>query len=285
MTRTNKIAAYLRIMRFDRPIGILLLLWPTLWALWIAARGVPPTKILIIFIIGVVLMRAAGCIINDYADRHFDGLVARTKNRPLVTGAVSVKGAITLFILLCLIAFILVCFLNKLTILLALVAVALACCYPFMKRFFAIPQLALGLAFSWSIPMAFAAVNNRVPLVAWLLFLATFFWIVAYDTQYAMVDRDDDIKIGIKSSAIFFGSYDRLWVVISQFAMLITLVVIGGLLGLNLFYYCALLLSAGLMIYQFCLIYRRKPANCFKAFLNNNWVGALIFIGVYFNFN
>ncbi len=275
-----QVAAYWRLMRFDRPIGILLLLWPTLWALWIAAKGVPNAVILTVFVLGVILMRATGCIINDFADRKIDTYVKRTQKRPLATGQVSEKEAIFLFTILCLIAFALVLLLNKLTILLASIGVVLAIIYPFMKRYTHFPQFVLGVAFSWGVPMAFAAQTGHVPLIAWLLFLAAALWTVAYDTQYAMVDREDDLKIGVKSTAILFGRFDRLIVGALQTTVLVFLVGLGIGLKLTMWYYLALIGVTCLMLYQQYLTRSREPASCFRAFLNNNWVGLLVFIGI-----
>ena len=275
---------YLRLMRFDKPIGILLLLWPTLWALWIAAHGVPRLKILIIFIIGVVVMRAAGCIVNDYADRDIDKYVQRTHKRPLTSGTVTVTEASGLFVILCLIALGLVLLLNKLVIGLAVVGILLAVIYPFLKRFTHLPQLWLGVAFSWGIPMVFAAQTGHVPSIAWLLFLTAVLWPIAYDTQYAMVDREDDFKIGVKSTAILFGRYDRLMIGLLQFAFIGLFIVLGLLLQLNFWFYLGVILATGLLVYQQILLHDRVPKNCFKAFLNNNWVGLVIFVGLLFSY-
>ena len=280
MANTQKINALLQLIRFDKPIGTLLLLWPTLWALWIAAGGVPDYDVLAIFIIGTFLTRSAGCIINDLADRQMDGGVARTNNRPLVTGAVSEKEAMALFVALMLLAFVLVLFTNTLTIGLSLGAVLLASCYPFMKRYTHLPQVVLGAAFSWGIPMAFAAQLERLPTALWLLYLGNLLWTVAYDTKYAMVDREDDLKIGIKSSAILFGEHDRLMVGILQVLCLLCLYLAGQAFGLGLYYNLSLLAAAGLFGYHLYLIRHRQPEACFKAFLHNNWVGMVIFAGV-----
>ena len=280
MANTQKINALLQLIRFDKPIGTLLLLWPTLWALWIAAGGVPDYGVLAIFIIGTFLTRSAGCIINDLADRQMDGGVARTNNRPLVTGAVSEKEAMALFVALMLLAFVLVLFTNTLTIGLSLGAVLLASCYPFMKRYTHLPQVVLGAAFSWGIPMAFAAQLERLPSALWLLYLGNLLWTVAYDTKYAMVDREDDLKIGIKSSAILFGEHDRLMVGILQVLCLLCLYLAGQAFGLGLYYNLSLLAAAGLFGYHLYLIRHRQPEACFKAFLHNNWVGMVIFAGV-----
>lgn len=280
----ERINRYLELMRFHKPIGILLLLWPTLWALWIAARGLPNLFVLFVFICGVILMRAAGCVINDFADRHFDGAVERTKNRPMVQGRVSEKEALILFTVLCALAFGLVLLMNTLTIQLAVVAAILAASYPFMKRFTHWPQLVLGLAFSWGIPMAFAAQTGKVPMIAWLLFFTAVLWTIAYDTQYAMVDRDDDLIIGIKSSAILFGRYDCIMIISIQIVVLLLLTLIGWILHLNIWYFLGLIITAGLLFYQSILIRDREKDRCFRAFLNNNWVGLVIFAGIFLSY-
>lgn len=271
---------YLALIRFDKPIGTYLLLWPTLWALWLAADGVPDIKLLVIFILGTFLMRSAGCVINDYADRHIDGHVQRTAGRPLATGALSSKQAISCFILLCSLAFILVLFTNWLTLFLSVVAVLLASIYPFMKRHTHLPQLVLGLAFSMSIPMAFAAQTGELPRQLWLLYIANVLWTLCYDTFYAMVDREDDIKIGVKSTAILFGDDDKAITGLLQLMVLFIFLLAAKPFELGLFYYLSLAVSAGLFIYQQRLISQRQKAHCFKAFLNNNWVGMAIFIGI-----
>ncbi|NOY71097.1 MAG: 4-hydroxybenzoate octaprenyltransferase [Gammaproteobacteria bacterium] len=281
MLQRAQITQYAHLMRLDRPIGILLLLWPTLWALWIAGEGMPGFSILITFIIGVVVMRSAGCVINDFADRKIDPHIARTQNRPLAAGLVSPKEAIMLFVALCFVAFIMVLFfLNTLTILLSIVAVLLASLYPFMKRYTYLPQFVLGAAFAWAIPMAFAAELGTVPAIAWLLFLITVLWTVTYDTMYAMVDRADDLKIGVKSTAILFGRADRLIIGVLQVLVLSLLIVVGLLLDLNIIYFITLSIASGLMIYQQTLIYERAAKGCFKAFLNNNWFGLVVFVGI-----
>ncbi|MFK3709182.1 4-hydroxybenzoate octaprenyltransferase [Leclercia adecarboxylata] len=276
----NKLLAYHRLMRTDKPIGALLLLWPTLWALWVATPGLPPLWILAVFVAGVWLMRAAGCVVNDYADRKFDGHVKRTANRPLPSGDVTEKEARTLFVVLVLLSFLLVLTLNTMTILLSVAALALAWVYPFMKRYTHLPQVVLGAAFGWSIPMAFAAVSESVPLSCWLMFLANILWAVAYDTQYAMVDRDDDLKIGIKSTAILFGRQDKLIIGILQVAVLGLMVAIGYLNQLNGAFYAAVAAAGVLFIYQQKLIANRERDACFKAFLNNNYVGLVLFVGL-----
>jgi len=271
---------YYLLMRFDRPIGIFLLLWPTLWALWIAAEGIPDGWVLTVFVSGVVLMRAAGCVINDVADRDFDPYVSRTRGRPIAAGRVSVKEAMGLFIVLCLLAFALVLTMNNLTIMLAFAGVLLAAIYPFVKRYTHLPQVFLGMAFGWSVPMAFAAQTGTVPIVAWLLFIATVLWATAYDTMYAMVDRADDIRIGVKSTAILFGDADRIIIALIQGLLLLVLIMIGQRLALGTYFYAGLLIATVLLVYQQFLIQARVPDRCFRAFLNNNWLGAAVFAGL-----
>ena len=267
-------------MRLDKPIGILLLLWPTLWSLWLAAGGVPDITILVIFVLGTVLMRSAGCVVNDYADRKIDPHVARTKNRPLATGVVSTKEALLLAAGLSLCAFLLILPLNRLTLELAVFALFLAASYPFTKRFFAMPQAYLGVAFSFGIPMAFAAQTGELPSIVWLLMTANLLWVIAYDTEYAMVDRADDLKIGIKTSAITFGRFDVAGIMLCHAVFLGIMVGIGLLQKLGIAYYAGLVAAAGLIAYQYRLIHEREPAYCFKAFLHNNWVGAVVFAGI-----
>lgn len=276
----SKLLAFHRLMRTDKPIGTFLLLWPTLWALWLATSGVPPVWILAVFVAGVWLMRAAGCVVNDYADRKIDGHVKRTANRPMPSGAVTEKEARTLFVLLVVLAFLLVLTLNTMTILLSVAALALAWVYPFMKRYTHLPQVVLGAAFGWSIPMAFAAVSETVPLSCWLLFLTNILWAVAYDTQYAMVDRDDDLKIGVKSTAILFGRYDKLIIGILQLAVLALMVLVGWLNALGGVFYAAVAIAGALFIWQQKLIAGRERDACFKAFMNNNYVGLVLFLGL-----
>ena len=280
MANHPKTRALLQLIRFDRPIGTLLLLWPTLWALWIAAGGIPDFSLLAIFVAGTFLTRSAGCIINDLADRRMDGAVKRTSGRPLVTGAVTGKEELVLFVALVLHAFALVLFTNALTIALSLVAVLLASTYPFMKRYTHLPQVILGMAFSWGIPMAFAAQSGELPAALWLLFLGNLWWIVAYDTKYAMVDRDDDIPAGIKSTAILFGRHDRLAIAVLQLMCLLTLYLAGRAFALGAWFNLALLVCAGLFGYQQYLIRNRERDACFRAFLHNNWVGMAIFAGI-----
>lgn len=280
----DKIPDYLELIRFDRPIGTLLLLWPTLWALWLAAEGIPDLDLLVIFVVGTFLMRSAGCVINDYADRNIDGHVQRTNNRPLATGRISPKEALIFCALLCLLAFILVLFTNRKTIILSFAAVALAGCYPFMKRYTHLPQLVLGAAFSWGIPMAFAAQRDELPPQLWLLYVAVVLWTVAYDTFYAMVDRDEDIEIGVKSTAILFGSDDRLITATLQAFVIIILMLVGNEFELGYWYFIAVIAAGGLFGYQQYLIKQRNRDQCFKAFLNNHWVGAIIFAGIFFHY-
>ena len=271
---------YALLMRLDRPIGILLLLWPTLWALWIASGGNPDPMVLTVFVGGVVLMRSAGCVINDFADRDIDAHVWRTRDRPLAAGRIAPKEAIVLFVILAGSAFALVLLMNSLTIRLSFVGVGLAATYPFMKRYTHLPQAYLGLAFGWGVPMAFAAQTGEVPVVAWLLLLATLFWAVAYDTMYAIADREDDLKIGVKSTAILFGNADRLVIGVIQLSMLGILVVVGHSVQLGPAYYASLLIAIGLGVYQQMLIKDREPMRCLRAFKNNNWVGVSIFCGL-----
>lgn len=284
LTWRQRLREYGLLMRIDRPIGILLLLWPTLWALFIAARGMPDLLVLFVFSTGVFLMRSAGCVINDYADRDIDGHVERTRNRPLAQKRVSTKEAILLFVVLSLTAFALVLSMNTLTIMMSFVGAALAASYPFMKRFTHLPQIHLGAAFGWSVPMAYAAQAEAVPVEAWLLFLVTLLWTTAYDTMYAMVDREDDLKIGVKSTAILFGEADRVIIGALQFLVLLGLALIGYRIGAGIAFYCGLVVAAGFVIYQLILIKDRDRGLCFKAFLNNNWFGMAVFGGIFVNF-
>ena len=276
----ERLDLYEKLMRLDKPIGILLLLWPTLWALWIATEGRPPWALAWIFILGTVLMRSAGCVINDYADREFDRLVERTKDRPLTAGKVSTREALTLAIVLTLCAGVLILPLPKMVWALACVAVFLAVSYPFTKRFFAIPQAYLGIAFGFGIPMAFAAVNEYIPPFAWWMLVANVFWAIAYDTEYAMVDRDDDVKIGIKTSAITFGQFDVAAVMLCYGIALGILAWIGTELRYGYLYYAGLGVAAALALYHWTLIRGRERMACFKAFRHNNWLGAAIFAGI-----
>lgn len=284
MTLAERFTQYERLMRLDKPIGILLLLWPTLWALWLSSNGSPNWAILWIFTLGTVLMRSAGCVINDLADRNFDPHVERTRNRPLAAGLVSKKEALALFAALILLALLLIQRLNALTIQLSVAALFLAASYPFTKRFFAIPQAYLGIAFGFGIPMGFAAQTGAVPAVAWAMLVANVFWAIAYDTEYAMVDRDDDLKIGIKTSAITFGKYDILAVMLSYGATLAILAGVGFKLGLGWVYYAGLVAATGIAVYHYTLIRQRERAQCFKAFLHNTWFGAAVFAGIVLNY-
>lgn len=281
---SQRLPVYVRLMRIDRPIGTLLLLWPTWWALWLAAEGMPPFHLLLIFTLGVFLMRSAGCVINDVADRGFDGHVKRTAGRPLARGEANVREALWLCAGLCLAAFMLVLFTNRLTVLLACAALLLALGYPFAKRFTHLPQVVLGAAFGWSIPMAFAAVGGEVPRGAWLLFIANLLWTVVYDTFYAMVDRDDDIAIGVRSTAILFGEDDRLIIGLLQGSTVLTLALVGQQFELGYWYHIGLLTAAALFAWQQFLTRHRDRSACFAAFLNNNWVGAAIFGGLVLNY-
>lgn len=275
---------WIQLMRLDRPIGSMLLMWPTLWALWIAGKGTPSLKNIIIFVLGVYVMRAAGCVINDFADRDFDGAVERTRGRPLATGALTAKQAVVLFCGLGLTAFVLVLFLNRFTLMLSFGGLGLAMLYPFTKRFTYLPQLFLGAAFSWAIPMAFAAETASVPPLAWLLFIANLLWTVAYDTEYAMCDREDDLKIGIKSTAILFGDLDRLIIGVLQLLTLAALVLAGHRLGLTWPWYLGLAGMALCFVHQHLRIRYRERWPSFHAFLNNHWAGAFVFIGLYFHY-
>lgn len=275
-----KLKQYALLMRLHKPIGIFLLLWPTLWALWLASSGHPSVYIVGIFVLGVVVMRSAGCVINDLADQNVDKFVARTRERPLASGKVNTKDALILFSILMLIAFILVLFLNRFTILLSLVGAILATVYPLLKRVTHLPQLGLGLAFAWGVPMAFAAQNNEVTLITWQVFLTAAVWPFMYDTLYAMTDREDDLKIGVKSTAILFGKFDRMIVAVLQLILILLFIQMGYLFALKWPYFFAILGVGFLFCYQQWLIKNRNPEKCFKAFLNNNWVGMLIFIGI-----
>ncbi len=277
---SERLSLYAKLMRLDRPIGILLLLWPTLWGVWIAGNGQPAWHIVVIFALGTVLMRSAGCVINDYADRDFDKHVKRTQDRPITSGQVAPQEALWLAAGLSLAALLLILPLNMLTLLLSVPAVLLAASYPYTKRFFAIPQAYLGIAFGFGIPMAFAAQLNDVPAVAWWLLLANVFWCIAYDTEYAMVDRDDDLRLGIHSSALLFGQYDVAAVMACYGASLAILAGVGDTLHLGLVYYLGLSVAAGIAVYHYTLIRQRRREACFKAFLHNNWFGATVFTGI-----
>ena len=280
----QRLAAQLReyalLMRLDRPIGILLLLWPTLWALWIAGAGRPDPQVFLVFVAGVVLMRSAGCVMNDFADRRIDGHVARTRDRPLPRGAVAPLEALLLAGALGAIAFGLVLTMNRLTVLLALAGAVLTIAYPFLKRFTHLPQVWLGASFGWAVPMAFAAQTGGVPPLAWLMFIAVVLWAVIYDTMYAMVDRDDDLRLGVRSTAILFGDSDRHMIGAMQALLLIALWLVGRQADLGGWYLAALALAAGFSAWQQYLIRARRPEDCFRAFLNNNYFGMAIFIGI-----
>lgn len=280
LTVTPKFQAYWQLMRADRPIGTWLLLWPTLWALWFAAGGIPSIKNLVIFSLGVFLMRSAGCIINDFADRNLDGHVERTRERPLIRGIVSSKEALTLFAALLLVSFLLVLMTNKQTVLLSLVATFLASLYPFMKRYTFLPQAFLGAAFAWAIPMAFTAETGQLPAILWLLYFSTLCWVVAYDTLYAMVDRDDDLKVGIKSSAIMFGRFDKLITATLQIIFLVGLGIVGLYFQRSSIFYIGLALALLLVVKQQYEVRQRDKQACFKAFLDNHYIGMTIFIGL-----
>jgi len=277
---SRRLELYWRLMRLDKPIGIFLLLWPALWALWLAGNGKPDVLVSVVIVTGVVLMRAAGCVINDYADRDFDPHVKRTKLRPIAAGLVTPKEALWLFVVLCLVSFGLVLLTNPVTIALSVPGAFLAASYPFMKRYTYLPQAYLGLAFGWAVPMTFAAQTGGIPWVAWELYFATILWALVYDTMYAMVDREDDLKIGVKSTAILFGDLDRVLIAMLQTFVLLILFSVGKQSGLGMLYFLGLLIAAGLAAYQQFLIRERDPVNCFKAFLNNHWFGAAVFGGL-----
>ncbi len=280
----DRVRQYWLLGRFDKPIGILILLWPALWALWVASNGKPDLLVLIVICLGVVIMRAAGCVINDYADRAFDPHVERTKQRPIAAGKVTPKEALIVFVVLCLCAFSLVLLLNVYTIMLSFVAAFLAASYPFMNRYTHLPQAYLGIAFGWAVPMSFSAQINSIPAVAWVMYLAVVLWALVYDTMYAMVDKDDDLKIGVKSTAILFGAYDRHIMAVLQLIILGLLLVVGQMQQLGMPYYLGVVVAAGLSLYQQKLIFHRDKALCFKAFLNSNWFGMAVFVGLLFNY-
>jgi 4-hydroxybenzoate polyprenyltransferase len=284
MTLTERFTHYGRLIRIDKPVGTLLLLWPTLWALWIAAEGKPERTVLIVFVLGTFLMRSAGCAINDYADRDFDRHVERTQERPLTAGKITSAEALAIAALLALVAFALVWQLNRLTITLSVPALLIAASYPFTKRFFALPQAYLGVAFGFGIPMAFAAQLGHVPAVAWTMLAANIFWAIAYDTEYAMVDRDDDAKLGIHTAALLFGEYDVAAIMSCYAATLGILAWIGKSQGLGVVYYLGLIIAAGMMGYHYVLIRARGREACFRAFRHNNWVGGAIFAGIVANY-
>jgi len=276
----ERLLQYYYLVRLHRPIGIFLLLWPMLWALWIASEGKPDLLVLFVFVAGVVLMRSAGCAINDYADRDIDPHVSRTQDRPVAAGKVSPREALLVFVVLSLIAFALVWLTNRLTVYLSFGGALLAAVYPFTKRHTHLPQVVLGAAFAWAVPMAFAAQTGSVPKLAWLIYVITVIWAVIYDTMYAMVDREDDLKIGVKSTAILFGEADRLIILILQIMMFVALGLLGQRADLAEPYYYSLVLAGGFALYQQLLIRHREPSHCFRAFLNNNWIGAVIFAGL-----
>ena len=276
----TRLQLYLRLVRLDKPIGILLLLWPTLAALWLASGGHPPWNVVLIFTLGTVLMRSAGCAVNDYADRDFDRHVKRTAERPLTSGRIAGWEALLVAAVLSVVAFLLILPLNTLTKLLSVAAVAIAASYPYFKRFFALPQAYLGIAFGFGIPMAYAAIQNTVPAQAWMLLLANIFWALAYDTEYAMVDRDDDLKIGIRTSAITFGQYDVLAVMLCYAVSLGLVTAVGLSAGLGVWFILGMMAAAGMAVYHYFLIRGRERIPCFAAFRHNNWLGAAVFAGI-----
>ena len=282
MIQLNKgnVQSYIILTRFNKPIGILLLLWPTYWALWIASNGCPDWLVFTVFTLGVVMMRSAGCVINDYVDKKVDPHVARTKNRPIASGQVKPSESLQLFAVLVAASFLLVLLMNKFTIWLSAGGVLLAVLYPFMKRYTHLPQVFLGIAFGWSIPMVYAAQTNSTPPLAWLLFIATVLWAVVYDTMYAMVDRKDDLKIGVKSTAILFGELDKVMIGLFQLLFFITLIIIGQKAELGVYYFASLVVAILLAAYHQFLIKDREEAKCMDAFLNNNYLGLVIFIGI-----
>lgn len=280
----ERLPHYWQLIRGDRPIGTLLLLWPTAWALWLAAGGLPPFGILLIFMLGVWLTRSAGCVINDYADRWLDPWVERTKSRPLASGAISPNEALAVFAAMMAVAFVLVCFTNRLTILLSVVGVFLAASYPFLKRYTYLPQVYLGLAFGWGIPMAFAAIQDTVPPLAWLLFLGNLLWTTGYDTWYAMVDREDDIRMGAKSTAILFGDADLIAQAVLFGGFLVTMALLGQRAALGVNYYVGLAVAAGFIGWQFFRARDRRREHCFAAFIGNQWVGLAVFAGIALDF-
>ncbi|MGE3919654.1 MAG: 4-hydroxybenzoate octaprenyltransferase [Gammaproteobacteria bacterium] len=279
----GQIIDYLRLMRFDKPIGTLLVLWPTLWGLWLANDGHPSLFLFFIFFLGTIIMRAAGCIINDFADRNFDKHVERTRNRPITSGKISPRAALTTFAILLLFAFILVMQLNYLTVLFGFIGVFIAVIYPFLKRWTHLPQVWLGFAFTWGVPMAYTASIGTIPAYVWILFTIGVIWSVIYDTQYAIVDRDDDLKIGIGSTAILFGHYDRLIIGILQSLWVFLFVILGVILSFKWPFYCALIISTLFFIYQQYLTRNSERAGCFTAFKNNQWIGLIIWLGIIFS--
>ena len=284
LTLQERLHEYVKLTRLDRPIGIYLVMWPMLWALWVAGEGRPSPLVFVVFLLGTVLMRSAGCAINDFADRHIDLHVSRTKQRPLARGAIRPREAVWVFAVLSLVSFALVLLMNTLTIVLSFVGVLLAGSYPFTKRYTYLPQAYLGIAFGWAVPMAFAAQLGTVPQVAWLLFIANVLWSLVYDTMYAMADREDDLKIGVKSSAILFGRHDRLIIGLMQVVMFALFGLAGLSLGMGPWYYLGLLAAIGFAVYEQYLIRERDPARCFQAFLNNHYLGASVFAGIALNY-
>jgi len=284
MNTLDRLKQYALLIRLDRPIGIYLLLWPTLWALWIAAKGWPDPLVLFVFVSGVILMRSAGCAINDFADRDIDPHVERTKNRPLAAGRISSRETLAVFSGLSISAFALVLLMNELTIYMSFVGIILAASYPFMKRFHYMPQVHLGAAFGWAAPMAFTAQANEITQITWLIFMATVLWATAYDTMYAMADREDDLKVGVKSTAILFGDADKLIIGLLQALLIMDLILIGNRAEMGLYYYSGLAAASVFSVYQQYLIKDREPAKCFKAFLNNNWFGMCVFIGIFVDY-
>ncbi|MDJ0761115.1 MAG: 4-hydroxybenzoate octaprenyltransferase [Woeseiaceae bacterium] len=280
-----QLSNYGRLIRIDRPVGIYLLLWPTLWALWVASDGSPNEGLFAIFVVGVIVMRSAGCVLNDYVDRNIDPYVERTRSRPIASGAVSPAEALTLFVALALIAIGLASMLNRQAQMLTIVAAALTVIYPFIKRYVSVPQFILGAAFGWAVPMAFAASTGETPRVAWLMFGAALVWAVIYDTFYAMVDREDDLKIGVKSTAILFGDADLFIIGVLQLVMLLALVLIGTQVGLGFWYFLSLVVAAGMMLYHQRLAKDRERDGCFKAFLHNHYIGMVVFIGIVLHYS
>ena len=280
MSLSNRFISYAHLIRLDKPIGTLLLLWPTLWALWLASDGVPDLKILFIFMVGTFLMRSAGCAMNDYADRDFDRYVKRTQARPVTSGKISGKEAVLVAAILALLAFLMIQPLNSYTKKLSFFALAVAFIYPFTKRFFAMPQAVLGVAFGFGIPMAYAAILNDIPLEAWILFVGNIFWAIAYDTAYAMVDREDDLRLGLRTSAITFGQYDVLAIAISYAILFVSQIWVAQLANLNNYYLLGWFTALACAIYHLKLISTRKPEECFAAFRHNNWLGGFLFLGI-----
>jgi 4-hydroxybenzoate polyprenyltransferase len=280
MSLNDRLISYAYLIRLDKPIGTLLLLWPTLWALWLASSGVPDLKLLLIFVTGTFLMRSAGCAINDYADRNFDHHVLRTQGRPVTSGKISGKEALLVAAILALLAFLLIQTLNTYTKVLSFFALAVAFIYPFTKRFFAMPQAVLGIAFGFGIPMAYAAILNEIPLEAWILFLGNIFWAIAYDTAYAMVDREDDIRLGLRTSAITFGTYDVKAIAVSYAILFISQIWVAQLANLSNYFLVGWFVALACAIYHLKLISTRKREECFAAFRHNNWLGGFLFLGI-----